>query len=269
MSQIDACVSISVSPPGDHELLPRGLSEDHLRHAFVEVARQILASGGSLAYGGDLRAGGYTETLIALLRTYSRADRPSKERVRQYLARPVWEQMAPSDAIDPSIYLTVVKVPGGRNGVQDRASKARDFTAMREAMARDTSARVIIGGRLAGQTGRWPGIVEEAYLTIAARRPLFVCGGLGGAAGRVALALIGLWPEELTESFQQAHNDDYEKLVADDVGPSEATLRRALLEAELKNGLEPEENRLLLETADLDLMVALVLRGLCSVEPLL
>ena len=59
-------ISISSSP----DLARLGLGELHLQDAFVEITRYLLASGGSPAYGGDLRKGGYTDLLLDLLRTY-------------------------------------------------------------------------------------------------------------------------------------------------------------------------------------------------------
>ncbi|HEY1964991.1 MAG TPA: hypothetical protein VGG59_08670, partial [Acidobacteriaceae bacterium] len=48
-------VGLSVSEPDEQELVRLGLDEIHVRHAFIEIARHILARGWSLAYGGDLR----------------------------------------------------------------------------------------------------------------------------------------------------------------------------------------------------------------------
>src|SRR4051812_7941054 len=110
MTTDDSTVGISIGTASDHEreLALRGVSVEHLRHLSVEVARQVLAMGASLAYGGDLRKGGFTRTLIALLRTYSREDRPHAERVRFYLARPVWSDMTEGDAADLALYGTPV-----------------------------------------------------------------------------------------------------------------------------------------------------------------
>jgi hypothetical protein len=265
MNQFEGWVGVSVSDPGEQELRARGLTDDHVRHAFVEIARQVLAAGGSLAYGGDLRQGGYTEVLIALLRTYSRADRPAKERVHQYLARPVWQELSPAHDAELSVLATPIKVTGVNNGERgDRVSRAQDFTAMREQMTSQTDARIVIGGRLAGQQGRWPGVVEEAYLALRARQPLFVAGGLGGAASRLASALRGDWPIELTVDYQRAHTDGYDELVAANAGVPDDELRGALEGADLSNGLDEDENALLLQTVDLDLVVALILRGLST-----
>lgn len=59
-------VSVSDSP----DLLALGLSEGHLRDAMAEIALHVLASGRSLAYGGDLRQHGFTELLAELLGRY-------------------------------------------------------------------------------------------------------------------------------------------------------------------------------------------------------
>jgi hypothetical protein len=256
-------VGISVSDPDERELARHGIVEDHLRHAFVELVRQVFAAGHSIGYGGDLRQSGFTETLVALLRTYSLDDAPPPSRVRQYLAHPAWKDLSAADLSPLAVVATVIKVqPDDDRSGGEAARRARDFTAMRAWMTEETDARIVVGGRLHGQSGRWPGIAEEAYLAVLTGTPLFVAGGLGGAAERVARAIREDWPEELTDDFQAAHTEVHEQLAEAGVGPSETELREALIGAELRNGLEPEENDLLLRTADLDLLVALVLRGL-------
>lgn len=261
MNFADATIGISVSPPSERELAVRGLGDEHLHHLSVEIARQLLATGASVAYGGDLRKDGFTRTLVALLRTYSRDDRPSVDRVRFYLARPVWQKLQESDAADLAVFGTPVRVKGAATG-DDRAATALEYRAMRQQMAAETDARIAIGGRLSGQSGRWPGIAEEAYFALYAAQPLFVAGGLGGAADRVARALRGEWPAELTTGYQLEYTDGYADLVAADVGTSEEELRAVLTTGDVRNGLDSEANALLFETSDLDLVVALTLRGL-------
>jgi hypothetical protein len=266
MSRLDGAVAVSVSEPPERDLEERGLSKDHVRHAFIEVCRQVFARGGSIAYGGDLRRGGYTDTLLALLRTYSRADRPARQRVQQYLAWPVWTRMTDDEAESLAALTTVVEVPAvdppdGRDG----GSEARDYSAMREAMAKETAARVVLGGRTSGQVGRWPGVVEEAYLALRARQPLVVAGGIGGAADCVARALRGDWPAELTAHFQATRTRGHDALAAAGVGPDEAEVRRVLLGANPRDGLDQSARHALHGTADLDLLVSLVLRSLVRV----
>src|SRR5207244_6277673 len=57
-------VGVSVSEPSPEELVRLGVSEVHVRHAFIEIVRHVLAAGWSVAYGGDLRRAGYTDALF-------------------------------------------------------------------------------------------------------------------------------------------------------------------------------------------------------------
>jgi SLOG cluster2 len=267
MTRLQGLIAISVSEPSEEELGRRGLSKDHVRHAFIELCRQVLARGASVGYGGDLRSGGYSQALLALLRTYSRPDRPAQSRIRQYLAWPVRAALTNEDAEALAVFTTVVEVPPiDPPDARDSGSPARDYTAMREVMTSDLATRVVVGGRTAGQTGRWPGVVEEAYLAVRAGCPLFVAGGLGGAAACVACALSGDWPVELTTRFQSQHNRGYDALLAAGVGPDEEDLRRVLLGAEPRDGLGYEDRQALHGTTDLDHLVALILRGLVRLK---
>ncbi|HEY7640865.1 MAG TPA: hypothetical protein VH814_14155 [Steroidobacteraceae bacterium] len=64
-----------------------------------------------------------------------------------------------------------------------------DLTSLRTLMARDTDARIVMSGWLKTDEGGHSGIAEEALLTLAASKPLFVIGGVGGASRDVAGAL--------------------------------------------------------------------------------
>jgi hypothetical protein len=253
------CIAISVSDPEPRELERRGLTADHVQHAMVELARQIFAAGGAIAYGGDLRKGGYTDTLIALLRTYSREDRPSVERFRQYLAAHVYEETAEEDLARLDGVATIVVVEGPPLGGE--AGRAAGLKVMREWMSAETDGRIVLGGRLKGQSGSWPGIVEEAFLMAASGEPLFVLGGAGGAAERLVRARRGDWPDELTTEFQLEHTPAHAPAQEAFVGPDEDMLRGGLEGLDLHNGLSAAENEELQLTSDLDLMAALVMRG--------
>lgn len=253
-------VAISVSDPAPEELARRGLTRRHVQHAFIEIARQVLAAGGDLAYGGDLRKGGYTQILIALLHTYPRQDRPAAERIRQYLASYLFEEQERAETEELARVAALVVVEGP--GEEEDAGSAISLLRMRKAMAAQTDCRVLLGGRLQGQSGRWPGLVEEAYWTVAEGRPLFVLGGAGGAAARLAAAMRGEWPRELTTEFQLEHTPAHEQAAALGVGPDEEELRGSLQGLRPENGLSAEENEQLQETSDLDLMVAMTMKGL-------
>src|SRR5260370_30417731 len=118
-------LSISNSP----NLSELGMSQVHLEDAMVECARHILAQGASLAYGGDLRPGGFTTILFELVRSHNRAG--SQERIHNFLAWPIglridsaiWREYMdeikdyrlspPTDlGVDPKTYIGSHAMPG-------------------------------------------------------------------------------------------------------------------------------------------------------------
>ena len=109
-------------------------------------------------------------------------------------------------------------------------------------------------------------MVEEAALAARVGQPLFVCGGLGGGASLLARALRGEWPTELTSDYQAERSPYTSSLAEAEVAPGEAELREVLLGAEPHNGLSEANNELLMETTDLDTIIALILRGLNSLD---
>ena len=91
--------------------------------------------------------------------------------------------------------LQYVAAPPGVPEPADEAEQdyftARCLTAMREEMTRHVDARVLLGGKTFGFQGKYPGLVEEAYLAMAAPlpRPVYLVGAFGGAARAVIDAL--------------------------------------------------------------------------------
>jgi len=81
-------------------------------------------------------------------------------------------------------------------------SGARCLTAMREELVTQTQARIMMGGKMLDYKGKYPGLVEEALLTLAAGKPLFLLGGYGGATRVIIEALQGRQPEQLTQDYQ-------------------------------------------------------------------
>ena len=273
-------VGISIADSPGSELVRLGLSSLHLRHAFIELVRHVLAAGWMVAYGGDLRTGGFTEALFDLVRTYDPNNLPGPERVTNYLAWPIWTQVdvesraaianlarlveipAPEGAPDS------LKAPAARDG-NERFWAAQALTLMRERMTTEIDARIVMGGPTSGQGGLLPGIVEEADLALAAGVPVFAIGGFAGAGRVVVDALTGEEPEALTEAFQIQNTAGYEQLLsaarALDRGPDFRALVARFRGAGfsgLRNGLDLKDAQVLAGTDDIDEIVALSLRGL-------
>ena len=253
-------VGISVSESPDLRAL--GLSDGHLRDAMAGIALHLLASGRSLAYGGDLRQHGFTELLAELMGRYE--DHPRHGGtivVTDYLAWPVHIRMTSNELAtfsvehEPAARLVFLTLDGARLALEQRLTlRAHDphedewtkgLTAMRTTMRGDIQARVVLGGRVEGYKGAMPGIAEETSLSLEKGQPVFLLGGFGGCARDIAetLGLAECWAGSRGEwdgrrCFRKYSPDD------------------------LHNGLSREENVVLARTPHIQEAVTLVSRGL-------
>jgi hypothetical protein len=261
-------IAISVSASPDLDRL--GLMEAHFRLTVGELARAVLVSGGTLAYGGHLDPAGYTAFLVAELQRYTRRDRPllvslpwqehrglalselgRRQRAYGQLARVVCLDRDGTPMIDPSEGREEQAVAGDDIDHQTRRSA---LTQMRRYQVAQTDGRVLIGGRRADFQGDLPGLMEEALLTLEARQPLYLAGGFGGVTVDIIRAL-GIDDAGWLPHDSQDGNED-----------SRVVRGRALLH-ELgtrppPNGLTEEENRRLATTHRPSEVASLVALGL-------
>jgi hypothetical protein len=272
-------ISISNSP----DLLKMGMDQVHLEDAMVECARHLLAQGASLAYGGDLRPGGFTTILFELVRSHNRAG--VEERVHNFLAWPihlridpaVWKEYLdeihpskiapPADlGIDEKVYVEPVDASG-------RYTWARSLTLMREKMIKATAARVLLGGQVTGFKGKYPGVLEEALMTLRSGKPLYLIGGFGGCSQALTEALKGGAPEAFTEGFQSSdpllnglltryRTDAAEGKTEPLDYPAELKFLQTTGVGGLNNGLTADENEILFKSKNLPEIVYLLLKGL-------
>lgn len=217
-------VGISLGNSEDLERL--GYGPEHLDEAALRIARLLLQLGADLAYSGDLRAGGFLETFLTLVRSEESEDgpMPGTPRVISFQPWPRSAKLTPAwiadrtglcryVAVDPALPPGTSLQPYAADVSSPRQAwqLARGLSAMREVMQSGTppadgrgqirplDARILLGGRREGFNGLMPGIAEEALLALQVACPLYVIGGFGGGARLVADALVGgEWPAELT-----------------------------------------------------------------------
>ncbi|WP_035975751.1 hypothetical protein [Bradyrhizobium sp. th.b2] len=255
----DRCIAISISNSPD--MAARGLGKEHLEDAMSEIARHLIASGGTVAYGGDLRPGGFTELLFEIVNRYRLNSDSDKILVKSYLAWPVHAVMSSDDikrmrsGLEGLASIVLLSADGAELKLEDRPSEslpvadaewAPALTAMREKMASQVQARVALGGQTAKYKGRLPGIAEEALIQLKRGKPLYLLGGFGGCSADLAMKM-GL--SSSTVQFGSSSwpgLEEFEKFGASD----------------LRNGLTVEENGRLAETVHVDEAAALILRGL-------
>lgn len=258
-------IAVSVSESPDMGYL--GLSEEHLQDAMAEVARHLLALGARLNYGGDLRAGGFSELLFELVQRHRRdvVDEGSAVGITNFLAWPVHLRMPFAEitrfaddlkGIAELVCLDENGVrlpPQLRKQIPEREPSAGEWndglTAMRRTVQAESHARIVLGGRVDNFKGSMPGIAQESLLSLSSGVPLYVLGGFGGCARDIAetLGLVDpwsplnrVWPERI--AFSQ-------------FGPNS-----------LNNGLTESENRILAKTPHIDQAIILILKGLVGID---
>jgi hypothetical protein len=150
------------------------------------------------------------------------------------------------------------------------------LTRMRERLARENDAQILMGGRLLGYRGKYPGLVEEAYETMKAGKPLFLIGAYGGCTGAVIEAVRGNRPAGLTQQEQCAHaayREVYQYFNQHAPAEEERIDYAQLVDFfnqrgidGLQNGLSAADNERLFTTPHLPEIIALVLQGLLAVS---
>lgn len=258
---------VAVSVSGAPDMGEFGLGDGHLRDAMATIASKLLAFGYRLAYGGDLRPGGFTEQLFEFAARYGRGS-PLNGRlaVIDYLAWPVHASMAPEAKRELVEGLTDVAEIAwlSRDGTPleacesdeapasdlDAAAWADGLTAMRRTMAANTSARLVLGGRVEQYRGAMPGIAEEAALAMESGQPVYLLGGFGGCTHDIVETMGLAEPRHLSQR--------------DWAGRTWFAEHRDL---PLNNGLSRDENRDLASTPHIDEAILLALTGLERVKP--
>lgn len=265
LSNITLGLSISESP----DIKTRGFSDVHFKDVFIEFSRYMLACGATLAYGGDFRAGGFTEELFELKATYKgnankiesylgwpiRAgiEKLSDEEQLRYAASAVFHACPIPDGVDESIPRDRFLAPDKTNP-KTMLIWARSMSKMRrDYLAKRNDAQIMLGGRLDGYSSKYPGVVEEAYEIMKAGKPLFLIGAFGGATQAVIDAVLGGTPESLTEEGQydlwkkwEANNHAKAKadiaLAPQVIKAAEEKIERAEAEIEQAEGAEEKYN---------------------------
>jgi hypothetical protein len=220
-------IAVSISDSAD--LIKFGYGMEHLHELTVNIARLVLRLGGNLAYGGDLRPSGFTETLFLLARGEHMNAKGWEQRLYSFLAWPYYQYLTTVDeaklintccfvrvrpedveseerfnhAIDPN-------TPGGAYQAMRCLSYMREQMTCGGALRFDgeaappLAARILVGGKSQDFMGIMPGLFEEYLLAAEKQIPTYIIGGFGGAAHILSEALT-------TQDEQQSmlHHENY------------------------------------------------------------
>lgn len=296
-------LGLSVSGGDRAEEAALGLSKLHLEDASRVIARQALAAGASLVYGGSLNADNIetrnlTEALHEMIGAYTRSGNAMFAPLVNYTPWP-WHQEVDTPWLAQrraTLKVIACKPPQGvaeAFGAGDgpghfgrlaatpegRYALARCLSAMRETIVAQTEARVVLGGKPHGFLGLLPGIVEESLMALRREQPVYIVGGFGGAARLVALAIQGGKPEGLTLDYQAKASPPYRDMLR--IYDNERARNPALHSVDYgeivdefarcgvkglaaRNGLSPDENEELFQAGSVDAAVYLIMKGLAN-----
>ena len=256
-------VAVSTSEADASATLDR--SPVHQRELVAELARQLFAMEARVAYGGDFREAGFTRLLLEVQRAYASSAGTTSPGIISYIIEPLSaeERANYTDAVEfiDVRFLDLGSV--GDNSASARAlGQAMSLRAMRWEIARDVTALVAVGGRTSGYAGWRPGIADEIASAVKADNPIYLVGGVGGAASWYASAafLEGGIPNAPAAPWLGAETD------AELALPIVDEVVRALREGVSRNGLTKAENVRLAQTVNPDEIIALVLSGLARVS---
>lgn len=264
----DVRIALSASESPDFQRL--GLLDTHFRLALAEIARSVLVGGGKLAYGGHLDPSGYTAYLVNELHRYSRRDEPLLICLPWPVHRSVTLSFLSKQKNDLGLFGEIICLDADGNAIKPDVGRAeeespetdtevrqRGLTAMRRYVAKQCNGLVVLGGRKAGFQGRIPGILEEVLSFLAARKPVYLAGGYGGAAleaaGTIEPAAATWLPAIGLEASDPRLTQGLAEITA---------VVSARGWAALDNGLTDDENRALASTHRPSEIAALVSLGL-------
>lgn len=281
-------IPIAVSVSDNEDLEHLGLSIQHLKDIMIELARYIMANGGTLLYGGHLKNEGFTKLFAELSYQYKFLNDKSFRFVN-YFPFPNSISLTleiKADFVKQQVYPVVMDTPTHLgevdksrkydpfNNIDDRYIFSECFSDMRNIMAKNSHARILLGGKQSKFLGYLPGIIEEAYYSMKANKPIYIIGGFGGAAKSLSKVISGKIPKELTNEFQYNNSfiQEFKKIYSDkasvpiDYDKLIDFFKKFNIEifSEM-NGLSVDENIVLFESQNIHEIIFLIMKGLIKV----
>ena len=282
-------VGLSVSESDDSVHL--GFPSWQVNHVTLQAASGLIGQGAGVVFGHDWREDGVMEAVHSFaLRMQAPDGPPSAIPASPPLLRNLlpWPDK-PSLTVDERARLasTLVIEEAGlpddlAQGAARRITKgertylrARALTHLRRRLTDHTQARICLGGRMVGTQGRYPGVVEEAYLSVDAGQPLFLAGLLGGATKHVIDAIEGrprppgFGRRAPLEKLYARFASRYVRGPDAEIDPNHVWSRFNSLGVEgmsHRNGLADDENRELFDTPAVERAIQLILLGLARIK---
>ncbi len=291
------CVTgLSISASDDST--KRGFPSWQVNRVTLQIVAALFGQGASVVFGHDWREDGVMEAVYGFARQVQ-PPVPLTEQTAAAEGRPLLTNLVPwpdnpflkerdLEQLKSTLRVEEAGLPGELLGVEHEARgtpdsflyryvRARGLTFLRHRLNAVSHVRLCLGGPRAGSAGRYPGIIEEALLTVRQNKPLYLAGFLGGAAEQVVDAIEGRQirddfcpPAPILDCYLNppVHERDQATQadrVIDRTGIWQEFAQTGTARVSAANGLSVDENRELFRTPVIDRVIELVLIGLSRI----
>jgi hypothetical protein len=287
-------VNLSISEGDDSERL--GFPLWQVNRLTLQLVAALFGQGASVVFGHDWREDGVMEAVYDFARqvqppvplSSAKTAEEGQPLLRNLLPWPDEPTLSEREREKLSSTLRVERagLPKELQSVDGEARqaepgnplyryvRARGLTFLRHRLNDACDVRLCLGGRRSDSGGRYPGIIEEAFLAVAAKKPLYLASFLGGATEQVVDAIEGkpmgddfCRTTSLRDLYLTPPVKESDPATLDDRIVDRAVIWKRFAETGSKkvaatNGLTVEENDELLHTPVIDRVIELVLTGL-------
>jgi hypothetical protein len=291
----DCVISLSISESDDSE--KRGFPSWQVNRVTLQLVSALFGQGASVLFGHDWREDGVMEAVYG----FARQMQPPNSISTTNEVQPMLQNLLPwpdsphlserdIERLSSTLQVKSAGLPEKLRIFDDEARhsesnsplykyiRARGLTYLRHQLNATSHARLCLGGRRSGSAGRYPGVIEEALLTVRANKPLYLASLFGGATEQVIEAIAGRQmaddfcrPTPLQTLYKDPPVKDDDEATGDDRVIDRTIVWREFAEfghekLAAVNGLTIEENDELLHTPVIDRVIELVLIGLSRLQ---
>lgn len=287
-------VNLSISESIDSA--DRGFPTAQVNRVMLQVVSALFGQGASLIFGHDWREDGVMEAV----HRFAQQSQPLESRLQPSDRPLLWNLLPwpdkprlPQQALEclaTTLRVDSAGLPENLIQYEERALsdgqdsalyqylRARGLTHLRRRLTEISQARLCIGGRNKGAQGRYPGVIEEALLSLEYHKPLYLIGVLGGATHQLIQAIMKkpIPSDFCPETAIHCHYSSPPIRVTESETERDGLAAREAIWEEFStygihslakdNGLNEEENLLLFQTNAIDEAIQTVLIGLSRVQ---
>jgi hypothetical protein len=233
---------------------------------LTEITRYMLIAGLTINYGGNINRSNnnqynYVNVIHDISKEYiKKYTNNNKPKFINYIASYIANEVSDKKLMKYNEGIEYRFIEEIHNDIKDsKLKKALSLYNMRQTIIDESDALIAIGGKLSDYSGFYPGIIEEIYLALQKKTPIYLIGAFGGATGLVIDAILNKKKIFLKKIIEKVNYNIPE------VSKINFCLNKITLK-DLNNGLSDEENLRLMTTNNAIECIEMIIRGLVQIE---